>query len=156
MLFLQTPSGKPSGIHQSGHPSRPARLRSDSWCGGLSVIGDVYKSEAYELSRFINKEDEIIPWHTINKAPSAELRPDQKDSDSLPDYNILDAILYQYIECSKSKEEIVAQGFDEAVVAKTIRMVNRNEFKRQQVAPILRVSPRAFGAERTIPVVAKF
>ena len=136
MLFLQTPSGKPSGIHQSGHPSRPARLRSDSWCGGLSVIGDVYKSEAYELSRFINKEDEIIPWHTINKAPSAELRPDQKDSDSLPDYNILDAILYQYIECSKSKEEIVAQGFDEAVVAKTIRMVNRNEFKRQQVAPI--------------------
>ena len=125
-------------------------------CGGLSVIGDVYKSEAYELSRFINKEDEIIPWHTINKAPSAELRPDQKDSDSLPDYNILDAILYQYIECSKSREEIVAQGFDEAVVTKTIRMVNRNEFKRQQVAPILRVSPRAFGAERTIPVVAKF
>ena len=125
-------------------------------CGGLSVIGDVYKSEAYELSRFINKEDEIIPWHTINKAPSAELRPDQKDSDSLPDYGILDAILYQYIECSKSKEEIVAQGFDEAVVTKTIRMVNRNEFKRQQVAPILRVSPRAFGAERTIPVVAKF
>lgn len=125
-------------------------------CGGLSVIGDVYKSEVYELSRFINKEDEIIPWHTINKAPSAELRPDQKDSDSLPDYNILDAILYQYIECSKSKEEIVAQGFDEAVVTKTIRMVNRNEFKRQQVAPILRVSPRAFGAERIIPVVAKF
>ena len=125
-------------------------------CGGLSVIGDVYKSEAYELSRFINKEDEIIPWHTINKAPSAELRPDQKDSDSLPDYGILDGILYQYIECSKSKEEIVAQGFDEAVVAKTIRMVNRNEFKRQQVAPILRVSPRAFGAERTIPVVARF
>ncbi|MBQ0129235.1 MAG: NAD+ synthase, partial [bacterium] len=119
-------------------------------CGGLSVIGDVYKSEAYELSRFINKEDEIIPWHTINKAPSAELRPDQKDSDSLPDYSILDAILYQYIECSKSKEEIVTQGFDEAIVAKTIRMVNRNEFKRQQVAPILRVSPRAFGAERTI------
>ena len=125
-------------------------------CGGLSVIGDVYKSEAYELSRFINREDEIIPWHTINKAPSAELRPDQKDSDSLPDYGILDGILYQYIECSKSKEEIVAQGFDEAVVAKTIRMVNRNEFKRQQVAPILRVSPRAFGAERTIPVVARF
>lgn len=125
-------------------------------CGGLSVIGDVYKSEAFDLARFINKEDEIIPWHTINKAPSAELRPDQKDSDSLPDYALLDQILFQYIECSKSQEEIVAQGFDEAVVAKTIRMVNRNEFKRHQVAPILRVSPRAFGAERTIPVVAKF
>ena len=124
-------------------------------CGGLSVIGDVYKSEAYELARFINREDEIIPWHTIEKAPSAELRPNQKDSDSLPDYSILDQILYQYIECSKSAEEIIAQGFDKAVVERTIRMVNRNEFKRHQVAPILRVSPRAFGAERTIPIVAK-
>lgn len=124
-------------------------------CGGLSVIGDVYKSEAYELARFINREDEIIPWHTIEKAPSAELRPDQKDSDSLPEYGLLDQILYQYIECSKSSEEIIAQGFDKAVVERTIRMVNRNEFKRHQVAPILRVSPRAFGAERTIPIVAK-
>ena len=125
-------------------------------CGGLSVIGDVYKSEAYELARFINKEEEIIPWHTIEKAPSAELRPDQKDSDSLPDYALLDAILFQYNECSKSAEEIVAQGFDRATVERTIKMVNRNEFKRQQVAPILRVSPRAFGAERQIPIVARF
>lgn len=125
-------------------------------CGGLSVIGDVYKSEAYELARYINKEEEIIPWHTINKAPSAELRPDQKDSDSLPDYALLDAILFQYIECSKSADEIVAQGFDKATVERTLRMVNRNEFKRQQVAPILRVSPRAFGAERLVPIVAKF
>lgn len=125
-------------------------------CGGLAVIGDVYKSEAYELARFINREDEIIPWHTINKAPSAELRPDQKDSDSLPDYDLLDKILFQYIECSKSADEIIAQGFDKAVVERTIKMVNRNEFKRQQVAPILRVSPRAFGAERLIPIVAKF
>jgi NAD+ synthase (glutamine-hydrolysing) len=124
-------------------------------CGGLSVIGDVYKSEAYELARFINKEEEIIPWHTIDKAPSAELRPDQKDSDSLPEYSLLDQILYQYIECSKSPEEI-AQGFEKAVVERTIKMVNRNEFKRHQVAPILRVSPRAFGSERLIPIVAKF
>ena len=125
-------------------------------CGGLSVIGDVYKSEAFDLARFINKDDEIIPWHTINKAPSAELRPDQKDSDSLPDYALLDQILFQYIECSKSAEEIIAMGFDAATVNRTLRMVNRNEFKRQQVAPILRVSPRAFGAERHIPVVGKF
>lgn len=125
-------------------------------CGGLSVIGDVYKTEAFDLARFINKEEEFIPWHTINKAPSAELRPDQKDSDSLPDYGLLDQILFQYIECSKSAEEIIAQGFDEATVNRTVRMVNRNEFKRQQVAPILRVSPRAFGAERHIPIVAKF
>ena len=124
-------------------------------CGGLSVIGDVYKSEAYELARFINREGEIIPWHTIEKAPSAELRPDQKDSDSLPEYDILDQILYQYIECSKSAEEIIAQGFDKAVVERTIKLVNRNEFKRHQVAPILRVSPRAFGAEWMIPIVAK-
>ena len=125
-------------------------------CGGLAVIGDVYKSEAYELARFINREEEIIPWHTIEKAPSAELRPGQKDSDSLPDYDLLDQILYQYIECSKSPEQIIAQGFEKAVVDRTIKMVNRNEFKRHQVAPILRVSPRAFGAERLIPIVAKF
>ena len=125
-------------------------------CGGLSVIGDVYKSEAYELARYINKEEEIIPWHTIEKAPSAELRPDQKDSDSLPDYAILDAILFQYNECSRSAKEIVDQGFDAETVERTIKMVNRNEFKRQQVAPILRVSPRAFGAERQVPIAARF
>ena len=125
-------------------------------CGGLSVIGDVYKSEAYELARYINRSDEIIPSHTIEKAPSAELHPDQKDSDSLPEYDILDQILYQYIECSKSAEEIISIGFDKAVVDRTISLVNRNEFKRHQVAPILRVSPKAFGAERQIPIVGKF
>ena len=124
-------------------------------CGGLSVIGDVYKTEAFELARYINKVEEIIPWHTINKAPSAELRPDQKDTDSLPDYGILDRILFHYIECSQSAEEIIAAGFDEATVARVIRMVNRNEFKRKQVAPILRVSPKAFGNERVLPIVAK-
>ena len=124
-------------------------------CGGLSIIGDVYKSEAYVLARYINKVEEIIPWHTITKAPSAELRPDQKDSDSLPEYDVLDQILFQYIEESHSAEEIIAQGFDEATVRRVIRMVNRNEFKRKQVAPILRVSPRAFGNERVLPIVAK-
>ena len=124
-------------------------------CGGLSVIGDVYKIEAYELARYINKEEEIIPWHTINKAPSAELRPDQKDTDSLPDYDILDRILFQYLERSRSAEEIIAAGFDADTVCRVIRMVNRNEFKRKQVAPILRVSPRAFGNERVVPIVAK-
>ena len=124
-------------------------------CGGLSVIGDVYKSEAFELARYINKVEEIIPWHTINKAPSAELRPDQKDTDSLPDYDLLDKILFQYIECSMSAGEIIAGGFDEATVNRVIRMVNRNEFKRKQVAPILRVSPKAFGNERVLPIVAK-
>lgn len=124
-------------------------------CGGLSIIGDVYKSEAYALARYINKVEEIIPWHTITKAPSAELRPDQKDSDSLPEYDVLDKILFQYIEESHSAEEIIAQGFDEATVRRVIRMVNRNEFKRKQVAPILRVSPRAFGNERVLPIVAK-
>lgn len=124
-------------------------------CGGISVIGDIYKSEAYALARYINREAEIIPWHTIEKAPSAELRPDQKDSDSLPDYEILDKILYQYIECARPYEEIVAQGFERAVVERVVKMVNRNEFKRQQTAPVLRVSPRAFGNERVVPVVAK-
>ena len=124
-------------------------------CGGLSVIGDVYKTEAYALARYINKVEEIIPWHTITKAPSAELRPDQKDSDSLPEYDVLDKILYLYIEESRSAEEIIAQGFEDAIVRRVIRMVNRNEFKRKQVAPILRVSPRAFGTERVIPIVAK-
>ena len=124
-------------------------------CGGLSIIGDVYKTEAYALARYINKEEEIIPWHTIDKAPSAELRPDQKDTDSLPDYDLLDRILFHYIEQAHSAEEIIAMGFDEATVRRVIRMVNRNEFKRKQVAPILRVSPRAFGNERVLPIVAK-
>jgi NAD+ synthetase len=125
-------------------------------CGSLSVIGDVYKSEAFDLARYINKEDEIIPWHTINKAPSAELRPDQKDTDSLPDYDLLDKILFQYIENSKSAEDIADLGFDKKTVDRVVAMVNRSEFKRHQVAPILRVSPRAFGPERNIPIVSRF
>lgn len=123
-------------------------------CGSLSVIGDVYKTEAYEISRYINRDEEIIPWHTIEKAPSAELRPDQKDTDSLPDYSILDAILYQYNECAKDIEDIVNQGFDRNIVERVVKMVNRNDFKRKQLAPVLGVSPRPF-AKRLMPIVKK-
>lgn len=125
-------------------------------CGGLAVIGDVYKTEVFEMCRFINRHDKVIPEHIITKPPSAELRPDQKDSDSLPDYEVLDAILFQYIECSKSGNEIIGQGFNESTVKKSIELVNRNEYKRYQAAPILRVSPRAFGMGRLMPLVGEY
>ncbi len=125
-------------------------------CGGISVLGDVYKTQVYELARFINKESEIIPENSIIKPPSAELRFDQKDSDSLPEYDILDKILFQYIELSKSPEDIISLGFDKDIVYKTLRMVNTNEYKRYQTAPILRVSPRAFGMGRRMPIAAKY
>ena len=124
--------------------------------GGISVLGDVYKTEAFELARHINKDREIIPVNTIVKPPSAELRPDQKDSDSLPDYNILDAILYAYIEQRKGLEKIVSEGFDEKTVRRVLRLVNQNEYKRHQTPPILRVSPKAFGMGRKMPIVAKY
>lgn len=123
-------------------------------CGSLSVIGDLYKTEAFELCRYINRDKEIIPWHTINKPPSAELRPDQKDTDSLPDYPVLDAILYQHIECGKDAEEIIEQGYDEAVVNKVVRMVYRNDFKRFQIAPVLAISPKPY-VMRVMPIVKK-
>jgi NAD+ synthase (glutamine-hydrolysing) len=125
-------------------------------CGGLSVIADLYKMEVFALARYMNKDGEIIPINTIVKPPSAELRPNQKDSDSLPDYEILDAILFQYIEKRKGPKELVAMGFEEALVKKTLRMVNINEFKRYQTAPTLRVSPKAFGMGRRMPIVAKY
>jgi NAD+ synthase (glutamine-hydrolysing) len=124
--------------------------------GGISVLGDVYKTDVYALAEFINREKEIIPKNTILKPPSAELRPDQKDSDSLPDYFILDQILYNYIELRKSAEEIISEGYDAAIVNKTIRMVNLNEYKRFQTPPILRVSSKAFGFGRRMPLVAKY
>lgn len=124
--------------------------------GGLSVIGDVYKIDVFELARYINRNEEIIPWNTINKPPSAELRPDQKDSDSLPDYEILDAILFQYIENRKGPREIIALGFDEALVNRVLKLVNTNEYKRYQTPPILRVSTKAFGMGRRMPIVAKY
>jgi NAD+ synthase (glutamine-hydrolysing) len=125
-------------------------------CGGLSVIGDVYKTRAYELARYINRTREIIPENIITKAPSAELRPDQKDSDSLPEYDILDQVLYNYIELRKGPEDLLEMGFDKALVSRVLRLVNQNEYKRYQTPPILRISPKAFGLGRRMPIVAKY
>ncbi|MBU2649795.1 MAG: NAD+ synthase [Bacteroidetes bacterium] len=124
--------------------------------GGLSVLGDVYKTDVYELARYMNREEEIIPESTIVKPPSAELRPGQKDSDSLPEYDILDKILYQYIEKRKGPAEIIAMGFPEEVVKRTLKLVNTNEYKRHQTPPILRVSTKAFGMGRRMPIVGKY
>lgn len=124
--------------------------------GGLSVLGDVYKTEVFELAGYINRHGEIIPENIITKPPSAELRPDQKDSDSLPDYAVLDEILFQYIELRQGPKELIKMGFDEAIVRKTLRLVNINEYKRYQTPPILRVSPKAFGMGRRMPIVARY
>jgi NAD+ synthase (glutamine-hydrolysing) len=124
--------------------------------GGLGVLGDLYKMQVYALAKYINRDEEIIPVNIIDKAPSAELRPGQKDSDSLPDYNELDAVLYQYVERRKGPAEIVAMGFSEAVVTRILQMVNRNEYKRNQFCPIIRVSSKAFGVGRRVPIVAKY
>jgi NAD+ synthase (glutamine-hydrolysing) len=122
--------------------------------GGLSVIGDVYKTDVYKLAEYVNRERTIIPENTINKAPSAELRPDQRDTDSLPDYDKLDAILYQYIELQKPAERIISEGSDKDTVNKVIRMIDFNEYKRYQAPPVLRISSKAFGAGRRMPLVA--
>jgi len=124
--------------------------------GGLSVLGDVYKTQVFELARFINRKKEVIPENIITKPPSAELRPDQKDSDSLPEYDILDEILYQYIEQRKGPKEIIDAGYDEALVNRILKMVNTNEYKRYQTPPILRVSSKAFGMGRRMPIVARY
>ncbi len=125
-------------------------------CGGIAVIGDVYKSEAFELARYINKDEEVIPVNTITKPPSAELRPNQKDSDSLPDYDLLDQVLFQYIEKRQGPKELIEMGFDEKLVRRVLRLVNINEFKRHQTAPVIRVSPKAFGMGRRMPIVGKY
>jgi NAD+ synthase (glutamine-hydrolysing) len=125
-------------------------------CGGLSVIGDVYKTDVFKLARYMNKDVEVVPENTIVKPPSAELRPDQKDTDSLPEYDILDQVLVQYIENQKGPKEIIELGFDEKLVKRILRLVNINEFKRHQTAPVLRVSPKAFGMGRRMPIVGKY
>ncbi len=125
-------------------------------CGGLSVIGDVYKMDVYRLARYINRNKEIIPENSIVKPPSAELRPNQKDSDSLPDYEVLDKILFQYIEMRKDPQDIIDMGYEEKLVKRILRLVNINEFKRHQTAPVLRVSSKAFGMGRRMPIVAKY
>lgn len=125
-------------------------------CGGISVLGDVYKTEVYELAGYINREREIIPLNSIVKPPSAELRPGQKDSDSLPDYSILDQLLFRYIELRQSPADLVQSGFDKSLVDRVLRMVNMNEWKRHQTPPILRVSPKAFGQGRRMPIVGRY
>lgn len=125
-------------------------------CGGISVLGDVYKTEIYELVKHINKDGEVVPLNTIVKPPSAELRPGQKDTDSLPPYEVLDPLLYQYIECHQGPRELLEMGFDEALVKRVLRMVNMNEFKREQAAPVLRVSSKGFGMGRRMPIVGKY
>jgi NAD+ synthase (glutamine-hydrolysing) len=124
--------------------------------GGLSVLGDVYKMQVYALAEFINREKEIIPRNIITKAPSAELRPGQKDTDSLPPYDILDRVLYQYIELRNGPRDIIAQGYDASLVARILKMVNTNEYKRNQFCPIIRVSAKAFGVGRRVPIVGKY
>jgi NAD+ synthase (glutamine-hydrolysing) len=124
--------------------------------GGLSVLGDVYKMQVYALANFINKKKKIIPSNIISKAPSAELRPNQKDSDSLPEYEILDRILYQYIELRQGPNEIIAKGYDAALVARVLKLVNTNEYKRNQFCPIIRISCKAFGIGRRVPIVGKY
>ncbi|HEY1007450.1 MAG TPA: NAD+ synthase, partial [Sphingobacteriaceae bacterium] len=124
--------------------------------GAISVLGDVYKTQVYKLARYINRDREIIPENSIVKPPSAELRPGQKDSDSLPEYHLLDQILYGHIEQEKGLRELVGDGFDEALVGRILKMVNGAEFKRYQTPPILRVSPKAFGPGRRMPIVGKY
>jgi NAD+ synthase (glutamine-hydrolysing) len=124
--------------------------------GGLGVLGDVYKMQVYALAEYINRSNEIIPVNIISKAPSAELRPGQKDTDSLPDYSILDKILYQYIEKRQGPREIISMGLDTEVVLRTLKLVNANEYKRNQFCPIIRVSSKAFGVGRRMPIVGKY
>ncbi|MDF2380041.1 NAD+ synthase [Nostoc ellipsosporum NOK] len=124
--------------------------------GGLSVLGDVYKTQVFALARYINRDKEIIPQNIITKPPSAELRPNQKDSDSLPEYDLLDSVLYEYIERRQGPKEIIAKGFDSAVVTRILKLVNTNEYKRNQFCPIIRVSMKAFGIGRRVPIVGKY
>ena len=124
--------------------------------GGLAVINDVPKTLVYRLSQYANSRKPVIPRATLEKPPSAELRLDQKDTDSLPAYDVLDAILEDYIEDSRSAEEIShSRGFDLTLVKDVIRMVERNEYKRQQAAPGIKISPKAFGYGRRFPIAAK-
>jgi NAD+ synthetase len=127
-------------------------------CGGLAVISDVPKTTVWEMSRWINQKAgrELIPTSSIEKVPSAELRPNQTDQDSLPPYEMLDAILERYIEEEKSAAEIIAEGFDAATVMKIIKMTDRAEYKRRQAAPGLKVTSRAFGFGRRMPIAQRY
>jgi NAD+ synthase (glutamine-hydrolysing) len=122
-------------------------------CGALAVIGDVYKTQVYQISNYINRNEEIIPKEIIEKAPSAELRPNQTDQDSLPPYDLLDNILKMYLEEQRELNEITNVIGNNEVVRKVLRLVDLNEFKRKQAAPVLRVSTKAFGYGRRFPIV---
>ena len=124
--------------------------------GGLAVLGDVYKMQIYALAKYINRKGMIIPQHIIEKPPSAELRPGQKDSDSLPVYDTLDRVLYEYIELRKGPAALVSKGFEPALVARILKLVNTNEYKRNQFCPIIRISCKAFGVGRRMPIVGKY
>jgi NAD+ synthase (glutamine-hydrolysing) len=124
--------------------------------GGLAVLGDVYKTDIYRIADYVNRNHEIIPLNIIIKLPSAELRPGQLDTDSLPEYKILDSILYQYIELQKPAERISGEGIDRPIVDRVIRMINSNEYKRYQAPPVLRISSKSFGPGRRMPLVAKY
>jgi NAD+ synthase (glutamine-hydrolysing) len=125
-------------------------------CGGLAVISDVFKTQVYALARWINRDREVIPLNTIEKPPSAELRPGQTDQDSLPPYDVLDAILKGYVEEGLSRRDLIARGFDAATVQDVVRKVDLNEYKRKQAAPGLKITPLAFGVGRRIPIVQKY
>jgi NAD+ synthetase len=125
-------------------------------CGGLSVINDVPKLLVYRVSNWINREREIIPSASITKPPSAELRPNQTDQDSLPPYEILDAILDAYVVQNRSVEEIIKSGFDAATVRRVVRLIDLSEYKRRQAAPGLKVTSRAFGIGRRMPVAQSY
>lgn len=124
--------------------------------GGLGVLGDVYKMQVFALARYINRTKELIPENIITKPPSAELRPNQKDSDSLPEYDVLDRVLYEYIEMRQGPKEIIAKGYDPALVTRILKLVNTNEYKRNQFCPIIRISSKAFGVGRRVPIVGKY
>ena len=125
-------------------------------CGGLSVINDVPKMLVYQISNWVNREREIIPAASISKPPSAELRPNQTDQDSLPPYEILDAILDAYVVQNRSVEEIIKSGFDAATVRRVVRLIDLSEYKRRQAAPGLKVTSRAFGVGRRVPVAQRY
>jgi NAD+ synthase (glutamine-hydrolysing) len=125
-------------------------------CGGLAVISDLPKMQVYALANYINRDGILIPQNTIDKAPSAELSPDQKDEDSLPPYSELDAILHHYVEEGLSRAEIIKEGFDSEIVNFIVKKVDQNEYKRKQAAPGLKISPLAFGIGRRMPIVQKY
>ena len=127
-------------------------------CGGLAVISDVPKMVVYQLAEFINQQAgrDLIPRNSITKPPSAELRPNQTDQDSLPPYDVLDAILFRYVEEEKGAPQIIAEGFDPATVMRVIRLIDRSEYKRRQAAPGIKVTSRAFGFGRRMPIAQNY